>query len=225
MHPQPRVRFVVLVCTRVFTAEAPETSGIPHAMVLRLIRDLPGDLCLVATVTRETREHLRDLSACFGAPEPHDFAVRLKRRSSCVASASTASHPAFVTTRTPLLSRRDGGNNTQFPIFGKRNFCAWRADNPNRLESSREIRSCAHAFSRCLRPRARRERRRIDQTDLPVVGRLTCGRETMAEPRGDTSRMWLRLLLANNGEAAHSTQSAGAAAETTRAGGRTGRDA
>ena len=42
MHPQPRVRFVVGVCTRVFTAEAPDTSGIPHAMVLRLIRDLPG---------------------------------------------------------------------------------------------------------------------------------------------------------------------------------------
>src|ERR1700732_2336293 len=50
MHPQPRVRFVVLVCTRVFTAEAPETSGIPHAMVLRLIRDLPGDEFLFATV-------------------------------------------------------------------------------------------------------------------------------------------------------------------------------
>src|SRR6266566_7081722 len=31
------------VCARVFTAEAPGTSGIPHAMVLRLIRDLPGD--------------------------------------------------------------------------------------------------------------------------------------------------------------------------------------
>src|SRR6266702_7493185 len=43
MHPQPRARWVVLVCARVFTAEAPETSGIPHAMVLRLIRDLPGD--------------------------------------------------------------------------------------------------------------------------------------------------------------------------------------
>src|SRR5580704_16306912 len=41
MHPQPRVRFVVLVCTRVFTAEAPETSGIPHAMVLRLISRSP----------------------------------------------------------------------------------------------------------------------------------------------------------------------------------------
>src|SRR5580692_10825406 len=41
MHPQPRVRFVVGVCTRVFTAEAPETSGIPHAMVLRLISRSP----------------------------------------------------------------------------------------------------------------------------------------------------------------------------------------
>jgi hypothetical protein len=34
MHPQPRARWVVGVCARVFTAEAPDTSGIPHAMVL-----------------------------------------------------------------------------------------------------------------------------------------------------------------------------------------------
>jgi hypothetical protein len=32
---------VVGVCTRVFTAEAPDTSGIPHAMVLRLISRSP----------------------------------------------------------------------------------------------------------------------------------------------------------------------------------------
>jgi hypothetical protein len=43
MHPQPRVRFGSQVCTRVFTAEAPGSSGIPHAMVLRIIRALPGD--------------------------------------------------------------------------------------------------------------------------------------------------------------------------------------
>jgi hypothetical protein len=58
------------VCTRVFTAEAPETSGIPHAMVLRLIRDLPGDEFLFATVaariewrieTRLGRMHLREV--------------------------------------------------------------------------------------------------------------------------------------------------------------------
>src|SRR5450631_442431 len=29
MHPQPRVRWGSEVCTRVFKAEAPETSGIP----------------------------------------------------------------------------------------------------------------------------------------------------------------------------------------------------
>ena len=39
------------VCTRVFTAEAPETSGIPHAMVLTAyFRALPGDEFLLATV-------------------------------------------------------------------------------------------------------------------------------------------------------------------------------
>src|SRR5271170_1857231 len=59
------------------------SSGIPCAMVLRLIRAaLLGDHRLVATVTRKTREHLRELSACFGAPEPHDFAVRFKLRAS-----------------------------------------------------------------------------------------------------------------------------------------------
>jgi hypothetical protein len=58
------------------------STGIPCAMVLRVIRALLGDLRLVATVTREMHEHLRDLSACFGAPEPHDFPVRFRLRSS-----------------------------------------------------------------------------------------------------------------------------------------------
>jgi hypothetical protein len=39
-----------------------------------------------------------------GAPGPHDFAVRKKRRSSVGTIASTAFHPTFVTTRTPLSS-------------------------------------------------------------------------------------------------------------------------
>jgi hypothetical protein len=39
--PAASCALVVGVCTRVFTAEAPETSGIPHAMVLRLISRSP----------------------------------------------------------------------------------------------------------------------------------------------------------------------------------------
>ena len=44
--------WVVLVCTRVFTAEAPETSGIPHAMVLRLISRSPRGPGFLAPVIR-----------------------------------------------------------------------------------------------------------------------------------------------------------------------------
>ena len=62
--------------TGVGTTGTPDQPGIPCAMALRLIRALLGDHRLVATVAGETREHHRRLGACFGAPEPHDFAVR-----------------------------------------------------------------------------------------------------------------------------------------------------
>jgi hypothetical protein len=51
------------------------------------------------------------------------------------------------------------------------------------LGSGNRWRSRAHVFCCCLRPSARRERRRIDHTDLPVVGRLTCRRETTGGER------------------------------------------
>jgi len=112
---------------------------------LRLISRSPRGSGSFAPVVRGS---LHDLSASVGAPGPHAFAVRFRRRPSCVAKASTASRPTFVTTRTPLLPRRDGGKHTQFLIFRKRNICAARTDNPNRLESAHEIRILAHAFFR-----------------------------------------------------------------------------
>src|ERR1700724_3235301 len=74
-----------------------------------VFRALPGDHRLVATVVRE---RFRGLSACFGAPGPHDFAVRVSLARLATLPASTASRPAFVTTRTPLLPGRDGANTT-----------------------------------------------------------------------------------------------------------------
>ena len=130
-----------------------------------LYRALPGDRALLPPSL--SRANPRKLSASVGAPGPHDFAVRISAARPATPPASTASRPAFVTTRTPLLPRRDGGNNTRFPIFRKRNIWAWRPDDPNRIESAHEIRFRAHAFWRCLRPSARRECRRIDQTDSP----------------------------------------------------------
>jgi hypothetical protein len=40
--------------------------------------------------------------------------------------------------------RRDGRNKPQFPIFRKRNFCAWPTDNPDQIESPQQISICAH---------------------------------------------------------------------------------
>jgi len=42
--------------------------------------------------------------------------------------------------------RRDGGENTQFLIFGKRNFSAWSTGNPDRVESLEEISIHAQAI-------------------------------------------------------------------------------
>ena len=70
---------------------------------------LPGVHDLLVTVARAMRKHCHALGTSQGVPEPHSFAVRIKCCSSVSAFASTASRPAFVTTRPPLLSRRDGG--------------------------------------------------------------------------------------------------------------------
>src|SRR4051794_5751605 len=61
----------------------PESPGIPHAMVLRLIRGLPGDRpCLPPSSANMARLNpvgptcLHELDARVEAPEHHDFAVR-----------------------------------------------------------------------------------------------------------------------------------------------------
>src|SRR5580704_18091007 len=108
MHPQPRVRFVVVVCTRVFTAEAPDTSGIPHAMVLRLIARSPRGPGSFAPVIPEKLAS-QELNASVGAPGPHAFAVRFS-----IARLATPPRPPHPTPNvrddrdTPLLWRRDG---------------------------------------------------------------------------------------------------------------------
>jgi hypothetical protein len=52
------------------------TTGIPCAMVLRLIRDLPGVRASLATVV--SREAPAKLDPSVGGSGPHDFAVRVR---------------------------------------------------------------------------------------------------------------------------------------------------
>src|SRR5712664_828315 len=56
---------------------------------------------------RRLRVVSRKLSACIGAPGPHDFTVRLSCARLAPLSRPPHSGPTSVTTRTPLLSGRD----------------------------------------------------------------------------------------------------------------------
>ena len=83
-----------------------EQSDVSCAMVLTaypVLSPVTGLFC-----HRRSTDHPAKLSASVGAPGPHDFAVRdnAARR----AALSRPPHPTstFVTTRTSLLSRRDG---------------------------------------------------------------------------------------------------------------------
>src|SRR5579871_81117 len=91
-----------------------ESTDIPCAMVRRLIRDLPGVHDLVshrrlrgASGPLGPTSPTHRLSASPGALGPHDFAVCNDRRSSRGIITSIASRLTIVTTRSPLLPRRD----------------------------------------------------------------------------------------------------------------------
>src|SRR5882724_8725460 len=111
------------------------------------LRALPGDHSLVATVARETRERLHDLSACIGAPGPHDFAVRA--RASRLPPHPRPPHPAstFVTTRTPLFDEAGWRHEaTDLGATGSEIFFRAGLDDPNQLERTGEISFYARAI-------------------------------------------------------------------------------
>jgi hypothetical protein len=77
------------------------SSGLPCAMALRLIRALSGDHAFLPPSSARRVKRLRQLSACIGAPRPHDFTVRTnaarrakKRPAICV---HRIPQPTFVT--------------------------------------------------------------------------------------------------------------------------------
>jgi hypothetical protein len=71
-----------------------------------VVRAFPGVRDLIVTVVRGIII-TRDLSTSPGAPGPHASAVRRDITRQSISPASIASRPTFVTTRTPLLPRRD----------------------------------------------------------------------------------------------------------------------
>jgi hypothetical protein len=123
-------------------------SGLPCAMVLRLIRDLPGDHAWLPPSPVRRLKRLHDLSACIGAPGPHDFAVRnhIARLVMCrvhriprSTSVTTAKRPSCEH-GTPQEKPRNQTNAK--PLFFARGL-----DDPNQLEVIGEIRFLAQGIS------------------------------------------------------------------------------
>jgi hypothetical protein len=89
-------------------------SGLPCAMGLRLIRDLPGDHAWLPPSPARRSKRLHELSACIGAPEPHDFTVRRPAIRLRFAAHLTRQRPSHCRSNvrddrdTPLVSRKFG---------------------------------------------------------------------------------------------------------------------
>ena len=120
---------------------------------------LATDSLTPATGARTTRFYrtLQRRSSC--APCPLTGKPALRTRIAPDAAASTASRPAFVTTRDPpLLSRRDSAEKaTDLGARESEIFLRWRRDDPNRPEIIQQIAVCAQRYWEPFGRRACRE--------------------------------------------------------------------
>ena len=134
------------------------TTGLPRAMVLRLIRALPGEPAFATVAFAKRLELPRDLAPALGAPGPHDFAVRVRAARHTAQPTSTAFRATFVTIAIrPLCRRGTGGVNINFRKNERRIFLREGLDAPNQLERTDEFRffaqrslaaraACSHAM-------------------------------------------------------------------------------
>src|SRR6188474_3198730 len=139
LHPRSRVRFAQ---TKLHTSiqGSANTPAFPAQWLYGLLRALPGERLFCLRYRRNTS---RQRSASTAAPEPHDFAVRL-RRVRLAPSASIASHRAFVTFASAPHLQRDGRSYAgDLPDDGSGIFLCGGLDGPNQLEIAREIRFLA----------------------------------------------------------------------------------
>jgi hypothetical protein len=84
-----------------------------------------------------------------------------------------------VTTRTPLFDEAGWREQTTVSDFPKEKFCAWRTDNPNRIESPQQISIYAHAIWQRKSPLSEAIVRKIEQI-LPV-GQISDAPRLIAE--------------------------------------------
>jgi hypothetical protein len=117
VHPQPRVRSSSARCTRVFTAVAPKSPGIPARNGFNgFLRDLPGDRAFLSPSLANESANLTPASR----RQDHTTSPSAsKTLSSQAPLASIASNPASVTIAIRPSSGVDGGVIKVIWGFGK----------------------------------------------------------------------------------------------------------
>jgi hypothetical protein len=152
-----------------------QVTGIPCAMVLTVSFVLFPGTGLFCPRHRRDAKHPRQFGASIGAPEPHDFAVRVMAVR--LSTWPRPSHPAsrFVTiAHTPLLPRQDGPKaRSDLPDGESEKFFAQGLDSPNRLERPRQIRFLAHALFMAETPRGNALGRAYQSTSASFPKRCT----------------------------------------------------
>jgi hypothetical protein len=94
LHPRSRVRFALRKCTRAYRSSGGIRPSLRNGFTAYFVLS-PVNGCFATVAPKKLAS--RELDASTAASEPHDFAVRVMPASSVMASASTASHRAFVT--------------------------------------------------------------------------------------------------------------------------------
>ena len=147
------------------------TTGLPCAVVLRLIRDLRGEPCRLPPSPAAMPLALPPAWRVHGRARTTRFRRPRRCRSSTGKSASTAPRPTFVTTRTSLFNR-GGMAAIKYRFSESQIFFAGHLEPSDQPDSARQISICAHAMThnrvqaRRLPPRTKLAGR---QGDLPVV--------------------------------------------------------
>jgi hypothetical protein len=145
MHPGRRAK---KICASAMTTGTGGDNRPSLRSGLRLIRALLGEPAFATVVLAKLSASL-GLSACIGAPGPHDFAVRVDaaRLQHLRVHRMPASRVVTFAIR-PLLPRRDASNIAAFQKIANGIFFDHKLDVARQLDSTRQISILAHALSR-----------------------------------------------------------------------------
>jgi len=135
MHPQPCVRILVVsMHTGIHSGGTGNIRHSPRNGFTGYSALFPGTTALLTPSSRDALASC-ELDACFGAPEPHSFAVRNRKALVSRSVAATASHLTLLTiAKRPSCGGGIAGAKHKFLKTGNKIFLRGGLDRPSSLK-------------------------------------------------------------------------------------------